>query len=172
MVTSIEAEFRRYKSLAEKAFEQLADDELHVRWNGGNSIAILIQHIGGNLKSRFADFLSSDGEKPWRDRESEFGDRRTTRPELMRTWEVGWQELSTALANLTDEQLTLAVAIRGVELSVVEALHRAVTHISYHVGQIVLLARRIRGSEWKFLSIPPGASADYNSNPKLEKPPR
>jgi hypothetical protein len=172
LLASVEAEFRRYKSLAEKAVEQLADDELHVRWDDGNSIAILMQHIGGNLKSRFSDFLSSDGEKPWRDRESEFADRRMNRTDLLATWEGGWQEALTSLGSLTDEQMTRPVVIRGVELSVVEALHRSVTHVSYHVGQIVLLARRIRGSQWKFLSIPPGRSAEYNANPTLEKPPK
>ena len=172
VVTSIEGEFRRYKTLAEKAFDQLADSELHVSPDQGNSVAVLIQHIGGNLTSRFSDFLSSDGEKPWRDRESEFADHRATRQELLRLWEDGWRHLFDSLATLSDDELTTMVDIRGVQLSVVDALHRSLAHVSYHVGQIVLLARRARGREWQFLSIPPGGSADYNADPKLEKPPR
>ena len=171
VVASLEGEFRRYKSLAEKAVGQLGDDELH-RSDGGNSVAVLMQHIGGNLKSRFSDFLSSDGEKPWRDRESEFADRRAAREVLMRTWEEGWQEVFASLSSLSDHELNRSVSIRGVSLSVVEALHRSVSHVSYHVGQIVLLARGIRGSEWQFLSIPPGGSAEYNAKPSREKPPR
>ncbi|HEX6176838.1 MAG TPA: DUF1572 family protein [Thermoanaerobaculia bacterium] len=172
VISAIEGEFRRYKTLAESALAQLSDDELGRRSGNGNSVAILLQHVGGNLRSRFSEFLTSDGEKPWRDRETEFADRNLTRPEILAIWESGWSELLAALGTLRDDQLESKVSIRGVQLSVIEALTRSLAHTSYHVGQVVFVAREIRGAEWQFLSIPPGGSAAYNAEPKLEKPPR
>ena len=172
VITAMEGEYRRYKLLAENAAAQLSDAELHSAAGKGNSVATLMQHLGGNLASRFNDFLTSDGEKASRDREAEFTEQNMSRDQLVRMWEVGWKELFGALASLTDEQLNGTVTIRGVPLSIIEALARSLSHTSYHVGQIVLIARTIRGSEWKYLSIPPGGSAAYNQNPKLEKPPR
>ena len=128
-------------------------------------------HIAGNLASRFTDFLTSDGEKPWRDRESEFARRTVTRDELGAKWEAGWSALLGALAGLDDAHLPATVTIRGVGLSVLEALHRSLSHTAYHVGQIVFLAKALRGGDWKWLTIPPGGSADYNTNPAHEKPP-
>ena len=172
VIDAIEGEYRRYKVLAENAIAQVPDAELRTRSGETNSIAIVCQHIAGNLKSRFTDFLTSDGEKPWRDREAEFADKPTTRAALLDQWEAGWREVFGALSTLTDEQLGSSVAIRGVSLSVIDALTRSLAHTSYHVGQIVLIARGIRGSGWRFLSIPPGQSAAYNANPRGEKPPR
>lgn len=172
VVAGIAGEFRRYKTLAEGAVAQLTDDDLHVRLHGGNSVATLLQHLGGNLKSRFTDFLTSDGEKPWRDREGEFEERTATRVDLLRTFEEGWRQLATTLDSLKDEQLETNVTIRGVSLSVMEALTRSLAHVSYHVGQVVLIARSLKGAEWRYLSIPPGGTASYNKEPQLEKPPQ
>lgn len=169
VIHAIEGEYRRYKSLAEGAFDQLSDDELHAAAGEGNSVATLMQHLGSNLKSRFTEFLTADGEKPWRDREGEFADRRLTRDELLRIWEEGWVVLFRELAALSDEQLQTKVTIRGVSLSVIDALARSMSHAAYHVGQMVLIGRGLRGSEWKFLSIPPGGTSAYNANPTKEK---
>jgi hypothetical protein len=138
IIGSIEKEYRLYKRLAEEAFEQLSDEELIIAPSaGGNSLAIIAWHISGNLKSRFTEFLTSDGEKPWRDRESEFDEHRVTHAELRSKWEEGWTVLFGALAELSDDTLHQLVAIRGETLSVHAALHRSLAHTSYHVGQIV-----------------------------------
>jgi hypothetical protein len=125
--------------------------------------------VSGNLKSRFTGFLTSDGEKPWRNREEEFSPRAVSRAELMEKWTDGWQVLLSALAELTDDDLTKTVLIRGQPLLVHEALHRSMAHASYHVGQIVYLAHAICGANWRYLSIPPGGSAAYNANPQYER---
>jgi uncharacterized damage-inducible protein DinB len=172
IVSSIEGEWRRYKALGEAAIRQVHDDELGRDAAGGNSVAVIVWHIAGNLKSRFTDFLDSDGEKPWRNRDSEFDDRsNVTRAELLDKWNSGWAALFAALEPLSDEDLSRSVSIRGVAHRVHEALHRAVAHTSYHVGQIVLLAKGFRGTEWKSLSIPHGKSQEYNQNPVREKQP-
>ena len=173
VLASIEGEYRRYKALGEGAFNQLSEPELTQAAPGeGNSVTTLVWHISGNLASRFSDFPASDGEKPWRDRESEFARREVTRTELKQKWDAGWQILSDALQALKDEDLGRSVTIRGQPLSVCEALHRSLSHASYHVGQIVFLAKSIRGARWQYLSIPPGQSGAYNRNPGHEKPPK
>lgn len=155
VISSIEFEYRRYKTLAERAMGQVTDDEVAViPSSDGNSIAMLVQHMSGNLKSRFTDFLASDGEKPWRDRSSEFLASDVTRAALMTRWEDGWSVLFDTLAQLDDEALGRHVTIRGEAHSVLEALHRSLAHASYHVGQIVLIAKSFRGEQWKPLSIP------------------
>jgi len=172
IVGSIEGEYRRYKTLGEGAIEQLSDEQLSLASSSaGNSVAMLVWHISGNLTSRFTDFLESDGEKPWRDRETEFLRRTVSRSELREKWETGWTVLFRSLAELDDEGLHAVVKIRGVPLSVHEALHRSLAHTSYHVGQIVFLGKAFRGGEWRYLSIPPAGSAAYNANPFAEKPP-
>jgi len=172
IVSSIEAEWRRYKVLADGAIRQLHDDELG-RDDGSNSVAIIVWHIAGNLKSRFTDFLGSDGEKPWRNRESEFEARTAVnRAELLEKWNSGWTALFAALEPLSDDDLDRQISIRGVRCRVHEALHRGLAHTSYHIGQIVFLAKGFRGTEWKSLSIPRGKSEEYNENPTREKPPR
>jgi hypothetical protein len=161
-VDSIRAEYVRYKALAEGALMQLRDDELSRPGpDGGNSAAIICWHLSGNLRSRFTDFLTADGEKPWRHREEEFDDRSVTRAQLMATWEEGWAVALKALEELTDGQLRAAVTIRGQVLMVHEALHRSLAHTAYHVGQIVYLAKAMRGGDWVSLSIPRGQSASY-----------
>lgn len=171
IIESIRAEYLRYKALAEAAIDQISEAELSAPGpNGGNSIAVICWHISGNLRSRFTEFLSSDGEKPWRNREEEFQARTVTRSELTSKWDQGWGVLLGTLATLTDEQLQLTVTIRGQPLYVHEALHRSLAHLSYHVGQIVYVAKSLRGKDWTYLSIPPGKSDAYNRAPTRERP--
>jgi len=168
---SLTGEFRRYKALGDSALAQLEDSELAVAGpNNGNSAAVLVWHIGGNLASRFTDFLASDGEKPWRQRDEEFVRRTVARPELLEKWNGGWSALFSALDGLTDDHLRNTVTIRGQSFEVHVALHRALAHISYHVGQLVYLAKSIRGESWNCLSIPLGGSAAANTNPALQDP--
>jgi uncharacterized damage-inducible protein DinB len=171
IVGSIEGEYRRYKQLGEGAMEQLSEEQLcQASGSEANSIATLVWHISGNLASRFTDFLQSDGEKPWRDRDSEFLRRSVSRAEVLEKWEAGWGVLFGSLADIDDQKLHAVVKIRGVSLSVHDALHRSLAHTSYHVGQIVFLAKQLRSDQWRYLTIPPGGSAAYNKNPFAEKP--
>ena len=171
LIQSIEAEFRRYKALAEAALEQVGEQRLSEPGpGGGNSLAILCWHISGNLQSRFTEFLTSDGEKPWRQREEEFVAREVTRGELLAKWHRGWDVLFATMHSLSDADLPRTVVLRGRDLAVHEALHRALAHVSYHVGQIIYLARIYKSGEWRYLSIPPGQSDSYNANPAREKP--
>lgn len=171
IISSVRGEFLRYKDLAEKAMAQLPDPDLSKAGpNGGSSIVTICWHISGNLRSRFTDFLESDGEKPWRAREEEFLPRITTRAELVAKWAEGWDALFEALSALDDGHLGRTVTIRAQPLLVHEALHRALAHTSYHVGQIVYLAKAMRGASWTYLSIPPGGTAAYNQAPDRERP--
>ena len=170
IVESIRSEFLKYRGLGEGAINQIDDAALLAEGpNGGSSIAVICWHIAGNLQSRFTDFLTSDGEKPWREREEEFRPRIVTRAELLSKWSQGWEVLLAALANLEDEQLQRTVTIRALPLRVDEALHRSLAHLSYHVGQIVYLAKSSRGAAWTSLSIPPGQSETYNQAPTRER---
>ena len=147
---SIEGEYRRYKALAEGAINQLSPEELCSPVVGSdNSIIVLVWHISGNLRSRFTEFLTSDGEKSWRGRESEFVPRQTDRAELMQKWEDGWNVLFSTLAELNDADLGKTVSIRSVPLDVHEALHPSLAHASYHVGQIVYVAKFLRCDAWQ-----------------------
>jgi Protein of unknown function (DUF1572) len=170
IIESIRDEYLRYKALAEGAIAQLDEAELSREGpNGGNSIAVICWHLSGNLLSRFTDFLTSDGEKPWRKREEEFERRTVTRAELLGKWEEGWSALLSAMSTLTDEQLQSTVTIRRQPLLVHEALHRSLAHLAYHAGQIVYLAKSLRGRDWRYLSIPPGQSDAYNQAPSSER---
>lgn len=171
LVQSIEAEYRRYKALAEAALEQVPEASLSQPGPaGGNSLAVICWHLAGNLRSRFTDFLTSDGEKPWRQREEEFAARAVSCAELLARWNQGWEVLFSTLATLSDADLTAQVVIRGRGLAVHEALLRSLAHASYHVGQVVYLAHAMCGDRWRYLSIPPGGSAAYNADPAFEKP--
>jgi uncharacterized damage-inducible protein DinB len=173
VIASIETEYGRYKQMAEAAFRQLSDEQLaQVVGASGNSVTTIAWHIGGNLRSRFTQFLDSDGEKPWRDRETEFLPRHVTHAELLAFWEPSWAALLSALASLTDSDLNRTVKIRNQPLSVFEALHRSLAHTSCHIGQIVFAAKALRGPDWQYLTIPPGKSAEYNQNPVFERPPK
>jgi hypothetical protein len=168
-LASIRGEFLRYKALAEGAIAQLDDGELAIGGEDGrNSVAIVCRHLSGNFRSRFSELLTSDGEKPGRDRDREFEVRSPGREELLADWEEGWAILFGALDALRDDQLDLTVIIRRQPFRVIEALHRSLAHASYHVGQIVYIAKVLRGRDWTTLSIPPGGSAEYNEDPKHE----
>jgi uncharacterized damage-inducible protein DinB len=173
MLQDFKDEFERYKVVARKAIDQMPDDAINlVVGSGNNSVAMLIRHISGNLVSRFTDFLSSDGEKPWRNRDAEFADVTYDREEVDSMWARGWEVLENELATLTDADLQKRVYIRGQAFTVHEALARSVAHVSYHVGQIVLLARILTTGEWQWITIPKGKSQDYNQNPIYEKGPK
>lgn len=165
----IEAEYRRYKLLGERAFSQLDAEHLVAGSEHAISIATIVWHVAGNLESRFTDFLTTDGEKPWRDRESEFEPREVSPDEVAAKWDRGWGVLFETLSQLTDHDLTSEVTVRRVPHRVDEALLRSLAHAAYHVGQIVYLAKSFRGEDWEYLSIPPGQSEAYNENPTLEK---
>ena len=169
-IDSIRSEYLRYKTLAEAAIDQLPDNALSAEGpDGGNSIAVICWHISGNLRSRFTDFLTSDGEKPWRNRDEEFETRRVSREALLAKWNLGWNALLGALASLSDEQLQQTVTIRGESLQVQEALHRSLAHLAYHVGQIVYIAKSMRGKDWTYLSIAPGKSSAFNEATKSKR---
>jgi Protein of unknown function (DUF1572) len=155
--------FHYYKSLAERAMEQVADQDLFALLDDeANSIAIVVKHMAGNMRSRWTDFLTSDGEKPNRDRDTEFVDPPVTRAGLMEMWEKGWACLFHALEPLTDADLGRTITIRGEAHSVMQAINRQVAHYSHHVGQIVLLAKHFAGVQWQSLSVPRNKSAEFN----------
>jgi Protein of unknown function (DUF1572). len=172
ILESIRTEYVRYKSIAEGAMGQIADADLNRGDPNELSIAMICWHIAGNFRSRFTDFLTTDGEKPWRQRDEEFESRAPSRAELMAKWENGWSVLLATLSELSDKDLNRTVTIRRQELQVHEALIRSLAHTSYHVGQIVYLAKSFRGADWKSLSIPLGQSVAYNQNPHLEMAPK
>lgn len=163
MIVSIEREYHRYKSMADKALAQVSDEEFAAGLGAGsNEIGTIVKHVGGNLKSRFTDFLDSDGEKPWRQRDGEFELGDAPRAEVLVVWEQGWRTLFDALAALRDCDLTRMVTIRSEEMPVYAALHRSLAHTAAHVGQIVYVAKVLRGTAWVTLSIPRGRSAEFN----------
>lgn len=163
-------EYERYKVMGERALQQIPDADLNrVLYVDGNSAAMLVRHISGNLRSRFTDFLTTDGEKPWRDRETEFATVSYDRREMDELWEQGWEVLLRELSAMHDVDLSLSVTIRGKSLTVHEALCRSLAHVAMHVGQLILLARLLHQGEWQWISIPKGQSADYNLNPTMEK---
>ncbi len=154
---------RGNKRLAEGALAQISDEQFFRVLDDGesNSIAVIVKHIAGNARSRFTDFLTSDGEKPWRHRDAEFEVGQETRAQLMEAWEAGYKIVFDTLASLQPEDLERTVTIRGQEHSVLQAIHRATAHYAYHIGQIVFLAKHWRGREWKTLSIPRGKSEEF-----------
>jgi uncharacterized damage-inducible protein DinB len=155
--------FRYYKNLAERAMAQATDEQLlAVLDEEMNSIAVIVKHMSGNMRSRWTNFLTSDGEKPDRDRDAEFTDPCSTREALLANWEEGWQCLFNALEGLSEQDLQRTVTIRGEAHSVIQAINRQVAHYAYHCGQIVLLAKHFRHAEWKSLSVPRRQSAEFN----------
>ena len=156
--------FRHYKRLAERAIAQAPDEALFAVLDAeSNSIAIIAKHLAGNLRSRWTDFLTTDGEKPDRNRDAEFEAPPATRAELMAQWEPAWKCLFDALALLTDEDLNRKVYIRAEAHSVTQAINRQLTHCAYHVGQIAYLAKHFAGANWIALTIPRGQSAEFNA---------
>ena len=162
--------FTYYRELGEKAIAQVKDEDLHLAiGEDGNSIAVLMRHIAGNARSRFTEFLTTDGEKPWRDREGEFMQKPVTREELLADWSSGWACLFEAIGPLADADTGRIIHIRNEGHTVMEALHRQLAHYAYHVGQILLLSRAFVGPAWVSLSIPRGKSGSFNAE-KFGKP--
>lgn len=160
---SVKKQFLYYKTLGEKAMDQLQEEQLFFQYNGeSNSIAILVNHIAGNMLSRFTDFLTSDGEKPWRNRDAEFTNPFKNKAELMQHWNKGWNCLMDALDQLTEEHLEKIVYIRNDGHTVTEAINRQLAHYPYHIGQMVFIAKMLQNEHWKTLSIARNKSADYN----------
>jgi hypothetical protein len=154
---------RYYKRLGERAIEQVPDAALTASIDSeSNCIALIVKHLSGNMRSRWRDFLTSDGEKPDRNRESEFEAAPATRAEVLALWEAGWKYVFEALEPLTDADLNRTVTIRNEPHSVMQAINRQVAHYSYHVGQIVYMAKHFAGDHWTALTIPRGKSADFN----------
>jgi hypothetical protein len=157
------AVFRQYKKMAESAMAQLSDDQLFTTLDGEmNSIALIVKHMTGNMRSRWTDFLTSDGEKPDRNRDTEFVEPPATREALLERWENGWKTVFDAIEPLTDADLTRTVTIRSEPHSVMQAINRQVAHYSSHIGQIVFLAKHLAGTNWKSLSVPRNRSAEFN----------
>ena len=164
VVETVIQEFRKTKQLADRAIAQLSDDQLHARLDAeANSVAMLMAHMAGNMRSRWTDFLTTDGEKPWRTRDAEFEPPPLSRADLAAAWEAGWQVLFDTLAGLTDDDLTRPIMIRGEAQTALAAMLRQVSHYAGHAHQIVLLAKHLKGAEWTVLSIPRGGSAAYTA---------
>jgi hypothetical protein len=155
--------FHYYKKLTERAMEQVADEQLFAVLDGEmNCIAIIVKHLVGNMRSRWRDFLTSDGEKSDRKRDTEFESPPPTRAELMRLWEEGWNFVFTALAPLSETDMERTVEIRGEPHSVMQAINRQIAHYAYHCGQIVFLAKHLQAKQWKALTVPRGKSEEFN----------
>jgi len=161
----VEFSFRKQKQMAEQALAQL-DDAAFFRApaEGSNSVAVIVKHLAGNLKSRWTDFRTTDGEKPWRDRDNEFVlGPADTRERLLAFWEEGWAALFQALGGLTEADATATVTIRGEAHTVLQAVHRALTHAAYHTGQILYVARLVRPDGWRWITVPPGQSREVRA---------
>ena len=155
--------FKEYKQLGEKTFAQLNEEAFHVQPNeASNSIAVIIQHLHGNMVSRWTNFLTEDGEKTWRKRDDEFESHLRSKDELLALWDEGWNVVLSSLQSLTEDDLVKTITIRSQPLIVVDAINRQLAHYSYHVGQIVYLGRWIKNQDWQSLSIPKGNSIAYN----------
>lgn len=155
--------FRFYKKMVEGAIEQVSDEQLFATLDEEmNSIAIIVKHMTGNMRSRWTDFLTSDGEKPDRNRDTEFEQPASSRQELVRMWEQGWQSVFAALEPLSETDMGRTVTIRGEAHSVMQAINRQIAHYAYHCGQIVFLAKHFKAREWKSLSVPRNKSAEFN----------
>jgi hypothetical protein len=155
--------FRYYKKLAERAMQQMSDEQMFAVLDAEmNSIAVIVKHMSGNMRSRWTDFLTSDGEKPGRDRDEEFSDPPATREALLQIWEDGWQRLLGTLESLSDADLGRSITIRGEAHSVMQAINRQVAHYSYHCGQIIFLAKHLCNDRWRTLSVPRGGSPEFN----------
>ncbi len=173
-LNSVRKQFEYYKQLGDKTFSQLQDEHLFWTYNDeSNSIATIVKHLSGNMLSRWTDFLTSDGEKEWRNRDSEFEDVITTRKELIDQWNEGWKCFFDALNALKNEDLDKIIYIRNQGHSVIEAINRQLAHYPYHVGQIVFIGKMLSENGWNSLSIPKGKSRDFNtekfSNPKQKQ---
>lgn len=162
-LNSVKKQFSYYKMLGEKAMEQVPDEKLYWQYNAtSNSIAIIVKHLWGNMLSRWTDFLTSDGEKEWRDRDAEFEQDIVGREQLLARWNEGWKCLFDAIDPLTDADLEKEIYIRNMGHTVMEAINRQLAHYPYHVGQMVFIAKMVADENWQSLSIPKGNSKSYN----------
>lgn len=162
---SAKRQFLYYKQLGEGAMEQMKDEELFWQPNEeSNSVATIVKHLHGNMLSRWTDFLTTDGEKEWRNRDGEFENSWNTREALLQAWDTGWKVLFDALDSITDEDINRIVYIRNEGHTILEATNRQIAHYCYHVGQIVYIGKMCRNEGWKSLSIPRNKSKDYNSD--------
>ncbi|MFC4818405.1 MULTISPECIES: DUF1572 family protein [unclassified Flavobacterium] len=162
---SVKKQMLYYKTIAERAMEQLEDEQLFFSANEDtNSIAIIIKHMAGNMLSRWTDFLTSDGEKEWRNRDGEFETGSESKEELLQLWKKGWDCFFTAINSLQPEQLSQIIYIRNEGQTAMDAINRQLAHYPYHIGQIVFYAKMLKTSEWNSLSIPKNKSNDYNAD--------
>jgi hypothetical protein len=160
-----------YKDLGDKTFEQLTGEQLHYRANEeSNSIAVIVQHMHGNMLSRWTNFLAEDGEKEWRQRDREFEVHGLDKQEIIDLWNKGWKSMFDALSPLHENDLLKTVTIRGEPLTVIDAINRQLAHYPYHVGQIIYIAKELKDKDWKNLSIPKGQSSQYNSGGQVKDP--
>lgn len=163
--------FRYYKELGEKTFEQLEEKDFHyLPTSESNSIAIIVQHLAGNMLSRFTNFLTEDGEKEWRQRDDEFEVHDYSRQQVIDLWNKGWECFFNAIESITENDLQTIVYIRKEPLSVIDAINRQLAHYPYHIGQIVFIGRMIKDKDWKSLSIPKGQSLQYNAGDQIKDP--
>ena len=162
---SVRKQFEYYQHLGEKTFDQVPEEQLFWQYNPeSNSIATIVKHLWGNMRSRWTDFLTTDGEKEWRQRDAEFENDIRTKEELLQKWNEGWACLYAALDSLMPEDLERIIYIRNQGHTVMEAINRQLAHYPYHVGQIVFLGKMIRNEQWQSLSIPRGGSGSYNTD--------
>ena len=162
-LNSVKIQFEYYKVLGEKVFDQLGEEDFFWQYNiESNSIAIMVNHLYGNMKSRWSEFLTTDGEKEWRNRDLEFENILTTKNEVLKKWNEGWNCLFTALNSINEDNFDQEIYIRNQSHSIVEAINRQLAHYSFHIGQIVFLGRMIKGHSWINLSLPKGKSAEFN----------
>jgi hypothetical protein len=167
---SVKKQLEEYKQLGEKTFNQLNSDQIFWQYNQeSNSIAIIVNHLWGNMLSRWTNFLTSDGEKKWRDRDAEFKNNISTREELISKWNEGWECLFKAINSLSADDLNRIIYIRNQKHTVMEAINRQLTHYPYHIGQIVYIGKMLIGDKWGSLSIPRGKSKQFNLD-KFSKP--
>ena len=160
-----------YKDLGEKTFEQLEEKDLHhLPTSESNSIAVIVQHLAGNMLSRFTNFLTEDGEKEWRQRDDEFEIHNYSKQQVLALWNKGWQCCFDALGSITENDLLTIIYIRKEPLSVIDAINRQLAHYPYHIGQIIYIGRMIKKEEWKNLSIPKGQSQQYNASNQVKDP--
>ena len=162
-LTTAKRDFQYYKTLGEKTFSQLEEKDCFWQFDSeSNSIAVIVNHLYGNMKSIWTDFLSSDGEKQWRKRDLEFKNQLKTKAEVLNRWEQGWDCVFKSLDSINEDNFNTKIYIRNQEHSVIQAINRQIAHYAYHVGQMVYIGRLIKGSKWKCLSIPRGKSEDFN----------
>jgi hypothetical protein len=167
-ISSVKNQFNQYKTLAEKAIDQVPDEKIYWQYNPEtNSIAVIVKHLAGNMLSRFSDFYNSDGEKKWRKRDAEFENENISREKLKALWDEGWDSLFQILNKLAAGDLSKVVLIRNEEHTVVEALNRQLTHYAYHIGQIIFIAKMVLDNQWKSLSIPKNDSRAFNARKGL-----